>query len=188
MSRIFADEKALIFIDYCHTTETANARIAEQIAAAVFLHIKERSFGLSSSRQVEPSRKKGPPGRQSSPVWSLVFGVANCRPVVQGIVAVMTCMAPSRAVRTVICKAPLDGTVGDDPGEVAVLLGAVTVGRVDHVTHLKSGLLCWRAGVNLEDLHAAAMPVGDRLLIDSEIPPLCRRGIYRRGRLLHVIL
>ena len=35
MSGIFADEKKLVFIDYCHTTETANARIAEQMAAAL---------------------------------------------------------------------------------------------------------------------------------------------------------
>ena len=35
LSRIFVDDKNLIFIDYCHTTETANARIADQIAAAV---------------------------------------------------------------------------------------------------------------------------------------------------------
>jgi lysophospholipase L1-like esterase len=35
VSRIFVDEKNLVFIDYCHTTETANARIAELMAAAV---------------------------------------------------------------------------------------------------------------------------------------------------------
>ena len=35
LSEIFVDEKNLVFIDYCHTTETANARIAEQMAAAV---------------------------------------------------------------------------------------------------------------------------------------------------------
>ena len=35
LSRIFVDDKNLVFIDYCHTTETANARIAEQMAAAV---------------------------------------------------------------------------------------------------------------------------------------------------------
>jgi lysophospholipase L1-like esterase len=35
LSQIFAHEKSLAFIDYCHTTETANARIAETIAAAV---------------------------------------------------------------------------------------------------------------------------------------------------------
>jgi lysophospholipase L1-like esterase len=35
LSRIFADEKKLAFIDYCHTTETANAQIAEKMAAAV---------------------------------------------------------------------------------------------------------------------------------------------------------
>jgi lysophospholipase L1-like esterase len=36
LSRIFVDEKSLVFVDYCHTTETANARIAEQMSAAVF--------------------------------------------------------------------------------------------------------------------------------------------------------
>jgi hypothetical protein len=35
LSRIFADEKKLTFIDYCHTTEMANAAIAEKLAAAV---------------------------------------------------------------------------------------------------------------------------------------------------------
>ncbi len=40
LSKIFCDEKALVFIDYCHTTETANARIAEQMAAAVFSQTK----------------------------------------------------------------------------------------------------------------------------------------------------
>ncbi len=33
MSQIFVAEKTLIFIDYCHTTETANGQIADQIAA-----------------------------------------------------------------------------------------------------------------------------------------------------------
>ena len=33
MSEIFVAEKKLIFIDYCHTTETANGQIADQIAA-----------------------------------------------------------------------------------------------------------------------------------------------------------
>lgn len=32
LSRLFADAKGLIFIDYCHTTESANDRIAEVIA------------------------------------------------------------------------------------------------------------------------------------------------------------
>ncbi len=35
LSRIFADEKKLTFIDYCHTTEIANGNIAEKMAAAV---------------------------------------------------------------------------------------------------------------------------------------------------------
>jgi lysophospholipase L1-like esterase len=35
LSKIFADEKTLTFIDYCHTTETANGLIAEQIVGAV---------------------------------------------------------------------------------------------------------------------------------------------------------
>jgi lysophospholipase L1-like esterase len=35
LSAIFADEKNLAFVDYCHTTEIANARIAEKMAEAV---------------------------------------------------------------------------------------------------------------------------------------------------------
>jgi lysophospholipase L1-like esterase len=35
LTKIFADEKSLVFIDYCHTTESANTRIAEQMAVAV---------------------------------------------------------------------------------------------------------------------------------------------------------
>ncbi len=35
MSDIFADQKGLVFIDYCHTTESANVRIASQMAEAV---------------------------------------------------------------------------------------------------------------------------------------------------------
>jgi lysophospholipase L1-like esterase len=35
LSGIFGDQQQLVFIDYCHTTETANARIAEQMDAAL---------------------------------------------------------------------------------------------------------------------------------------------------------
>jgi lysophospholipase L1-like esterase len=35
LSGIFADEKNLAFVDYCHTTEIANARIVEKMAAVV---------------------------------------------------------------------------------------------------------------------------------------------------------
>jgi lysophospholipase L1-like esterase len=35
LSGIFGDEQKLVFIDYCHTTESANARIAEQMDAAL---------------------------------------------------------------------------------------------------------------------------------------------------------
>ncbi len=35
LSAIFADEKNLTFVDYCHTTEIANTRIAEKMAEAV---------------------------------------------------------------------------------------------------------------------------------------------------------
>jgi lysophospholipase L1-like esterase len=35
LSRIFARERQLIFIDYCHTTEAANDRIADEIAAEI---------------------------------------------------------------------------------------------------------------------------------------------------------
>jgi lysophospholipase L1-like esterase len=35
LSRIFAREQKLIFIDYCHTTEAANDRIAEEIVAGI---------------------------------------------------------------------------------------------------------------------------------------------------------
>jgi hypothetical protein len=33
LSGFFADSKGLVFIDYCHTTETANGRIAAAMAA-----------------------------------------------------------------------------------------------------------------------------------------------------------
>ena len=33
MSQIFVAQKSLVFIDYCHITETANEQIADQIAA-----------------------------------------------------------------------------------------------------------------------------------------------------------
>ena len=74
----------------------------------------------------------------------------------------------------------LEGTVGwdrgDDPGQVAVLLGVVAVGRVDHVANLKSGLLGRRARVNLDDLHALARDASaNGLLVDSKIPPLYGR-------------
>jgi hypothetical protein len=35
LSGFFADSKGLVFIDYCHTTETANGRIAAAMAADV---------------------------------------------------------------------------------------------------------------------------------------------------------
>ena len=35
LSTIFDDTEGLVFIDYCHTTETANARIASAMAATV---------------------------------------------------------------------------------------------------------------------------------------------------------
>jgi hypothetical protein len=35
VSTIFSHDKSLVFIDYCHTTEAANDRIADEIAAAV---------------------------------------------------------------------------------------------------------------------------------------------------------
>jgi lysophospholipase L1-like esterase len=35
LSGIFGDQQQLVFIDYCHTTETANAQIAEQMDAAL---------------------------------------------------------------------------------------------------------------------------------------------------------
>jgi lysophospholipase L1-like esterase len=35
LSGIFGDEQKLVFIDYCHTTESANARIAEQMDTAL---------------------------------------------------------------------------------------------------------------------------------------------------------
>ncbi len=35
LSNIFDDAEGLVFIDYCHTTETANARIASEMAATV---------------------------------------------------------------------------------------------------------------------------------------------------------
>ncbi len=35
LSKVFDDETELVFIDYCHTTEAASARIADRMAAAV---------------------------------------------------------------------------------------------------------------------------------------------------------
>jgi len=35
LSRLFADSRNLIFIDYCHTTESANARVAAEMAVGV---------------------------------------------------------------------------------------------------------------------------------------------------------
>ena len=70
LSGIFADEKKLVFIDYCHTTESANARIAEQMAAAVlgWSHEQMRpTVGRGQELKSCRARKKGPPGRPSGP-------------------------------------------------------------------------------------------------------------------------
>jgi hypothetical protein len=40
LSGIFADTKELVYIDYCHTTETANARIAAEIAQSVIAAVE----------------------------------------------------------------------------------------------------------------------------------------------------
>ena len=75
----------------------------------------------------------------------------------------------------------LEGTVGrnlrNDPGQVAVLLGGVAVGRVDHVANLQAGLLGGRAGVDLNTCMPLPRRVSDRLLVDAEITPLHRRCV-----------
>ena len=56
LSSIFADTEGLVFIDYCHTTETANARIASEMAARVL-------DGLPGPKPVDPNPADGDRGR-----------------------------------------------------------------------------------------------------------------------------
>jgi hypothetical protein len=46
LSRIFADSKNLVFIDYCHTTESANARIAAVMAHDLMEALKRSASDL----------------------------------------------------------------------------------------------------------------------------------------------
>ena len=45
LSTIFDDTEGLVFIDYCHTTEAANARIASAMAARVIEVLSSRADG-----------------------------------------------------------------------------------------------------------------------------------------------
>jgi hypothetical protein len=56
LSRLFTDSRNLIFIDYCHTTESANARVAAEMAAGV---IQTLQRPLPNGRK--PDRDDGGP-------------------------------------------------------------------------------------------------------------------------------
>ena len=58
LSTIFDDTEGLVFIDYCHTTEAANARIASAMAASV-LEALSRS-GADSRKPAGADRGSGP--------------------------------------------------------------------------------------------------------------------------------
>jgi hypothetical protein len=45
LSRIFADARGLVFIDYCHTTESANDRIAQAIARDALEALRQPGHG-----------------------------------------------------------------------------------------------------------------------------------------------
>jgi lysophospholipase L1-like esterase len=49
LSGVFADSESLLYIDYCHTTESANERIASRIGDAV-ISVCERDSGRTRSR------------------------------------------------------------------------------------------------------------------------------------------
>jgi lysophospholipase L1-like esterase len=51
LSGIFADTEGLVFIDYCHTTEAANAPIADAIVQSVIAAVKA---GLADDRKASP--------------------------------------------------------------------------------------------------------------------------------------
>jgi lysophospholipase L1-like esterase len=59
LSRLFDDSRNLIFIDYCHTTESANARIAAEMAGGV---IETLQRPLPDSRK--PDRDDSGPGQK----------------------------------------------------------------------------------------------------------------------------
>jgi hypothetical protein len=59
LSRLFDDSRNLIFIDYCHTTESANARVAAEITVGV-IEILQRP----SPDGRKPDRDDGGPGRK----------------------------------------------------------------------------------------------------------------------------
>jgi len=56
LSGAFADSEGLVFIDYCHTTELANARIASRMAADVI-----EALGRPSPEARKPNREGGGP-------------------------------------------------------------------------------------------------------------------------------
>jgi hypothetical protein len=59
LSRLFDDSRNLIFIDYCHTTESANARVAAEMAVGV---IETLQRPWPDGRK--PDRDDGGPGRK----------------------------------------------------------------------------------------------------------------------------
>ena len=69
LSGIFADEQKLVFIDYCHTTESANARIAEEMDAALAAasELDEQATTERRGRRVARAAAPIPPPQ----VWSL---------------------------------------------------------------------------------------------------------------------
>jgi hypothetical protein len=58
LSRIFADTKGLVFIDYCHTTEAANAQIAARMADEVVAVLRS-----TRPQDRKPSNGGGGPSR-----------------------------------------------------------------------------------------------------------------------------
>ena len=67
-------------------------------------------------------------------------------PSTQGSVAVIRWSWPSFAVLDVELQLVVGRRVGDDPGQVAALLGQVAVDRSDHVAGLEAGLFRRRSG------------------------------------------
>ena len=62
LSEIFANTRELVFIDYCHTTESANARIASAIAVDVAVVLQTLRSIQSAPKDGEPIRGSRTPG------------------------------------------------------------------------------------------------------------------------------
>ena len=58
LSTIFDDTEGLVFIDYCHTTEAANARIASAMAANVLGVLSSRA--PAAPKAASSDRDRGP--------------------------------------------------------------------------------------------------------------------------------